>query len=189
MVRKRLDRDMWTSIQEKLYRQCDMADDNFVGVVSLITMIEVNPISTWNFPDKSIDVTNEGYRWLQLMPKGEAYVVTMIMNDKNQVELWYIDMVAGTGRDKDGVAYFDDLYLDLVLRLDGSIIVDDIDELVEAYNKGDISKEEYQLALDTKEELETGCLSDVETFKALCLSCLERIEGEHDLAINKRLKI
>ena len=116
-------------------------------------------------------------------------MATMIVNDKNEAELWYIDMIAGSGRDKDGVAYFDDLYLDIVLRLDGSIIIDDMDELVEAYAQKDISKREYQLALDTQARLETGCLRDVDGFMAQCLHCLKQIQEKDDIEIDRRLRV
>ena len=36
------------------------------------------------------------------------------------------------GIDADGIPYFDDLYLDLVVYPGGTIIVDDMDELEEA---------------------------------------------------------
>ena len=38
-------------------------------------------------------------------------------------------MIAKQGIDYDGVPYFDDLYLDLVVYPDGTIVVDDMDEL------------------------------------------------------------
>ena len=51
----------------------------------------------------------------------------------------YIDMIAGQGKDVDGIAYIDDLYLDLVAYPDGTVLEDDMDELEEALRNGDIS--------------------------------------------------
>lgn len=52
------------------------------------------------------------------------------------------------------------LYLDLVVYPDGTVIEDDMDELQEALEKGDISKQEFDLALNTAEKLKNGLLSD-----------------------------
>lgn len=51
------------------------------------------------------------------------------MDEENEILLWYIDMIAGQGIDIDDIPYFDDLYLDLIVYPDGSIIEDDRDEL------------------------------------------------------------
>ena len=47
-------------------------------------------------------------------------------------------MIASQGIYVDVVPYFDDLYLDLVVYPDGTIIVDDMDELGEVLSKKDI---------------------------------------------------
>ena len=70
-----------------------------------------------------------------------------MMDENGKVLLWYIDMTAKQGIDVDGVPYFDDLYLDLVVYPDGTIIVDDMDELEEALSKKDITQEQFFLPL------------------------------------------
>lgn len=43
----------------------------------------------------------------------------------------------------DGAPYFDDLYLDLVVYPDGTVIVDDMDELEEALLEKGITQEQF----------------------------------------------
>lgn len=81
-----------------------------------------------------------------------------MLNQNDEILLWYIDMIADKGIDKDGVPYFDDLYLDLVVYPDRTIIEDDMDELEEALLVKDISKEQYSLAINTSVKLKEGII-------------------------------
>ena len=49
------------------------------------------------------------------MPQNDWYCITAMMDENGVIILWYIDMIASQGIDVDGVPYFDDLYLDLVV--------------------------------------------------------------------------
>lgn len=93
------------------------------------------------------------------------------MNNENRILLWYIDMIAGQGVDSDGTPFFDDLYLDLVVYPDGSIIEDDRDELENALSENDITLEQFKLANDTCERLKNGLLSDINKFIEYTQKC------------------
>lgn len=71
--------------------------------------------------------------------------------------LWYIDMIDGQGTDEDGVCFYNDLFLDLIILDSGEIVEDDRDELDMALAQGVISKEQYtrvnETALYLKERL------------------------------------
>ena len=56
----------------------------------------------------------------------DFYCITAMMNSDNDIVVWYIDMIASQGLDTDGILYFDDLYLDLVVYPNGEIMVDDL---------------------------------------------------------------
>lgn len=73
-------------------------------------------------------------------------------------------MIASQGVE-DGIPYFYDLYLDLVVYPDGMVITDDMDELEGALKKGDISEQLFRRAINTKEELENTLLSDINSFE------------------------
>jgi len=92
--------------------------------------------------------------------------------------LWYIDMIAAQGVGEDGIPWFDDLYLDLVVFPDGRIHVDDMDELEAALAEGDITKEQFELALRTAEELKTGLLSDMAAFQTYTRKAFRYIRQE-----------
>lgn len=68
-----------------------------------------------------------------------------MMDEEEKILLWYIDMIAGQGIDADGVPFFDDLYLNLVVYPDGTIVVDDMDELEDALSKKILHKSNLSL--------------------------------------------
>jgi predicted RNA-binding protein associated with RNAse of E/G family len=88
-------------------------------------------------------------------------------------------VIAGYGFDHDNVAYYDDLYLDVVVYTNGNILIDDKDELMNAYKSDIISKDLYDLAEDTAVELIKGILKDVSYLKEFCMKYLSLIESEY----------
>lgn len=89
-----------------------------------------------------------------------------MMNDKCEIQVCYMDIIAEQGYDNDGVPYFYDLYLDLVVYPDGTIIEDDMDELQNALKNSDITQQQFDLALNTCDKLKNGLLSDIIAFKS-----------------------
>jgi uncharacterized protein len=176
MKRKRLDRDLWTSIISKRYVQRSLATDNYQGIVALLYLDKVDPPSIWDYASKPVVICETGMKWLQFIPAEENYVLTAMINQENTINTWYIDVIAGTGFSDDGVVYFDDLYLDLIVRPDGDNKVDDLDELEVALVSQDINQELYTLAHKTKEQLANGLLRDIPKLNDFCLRYLEEME-------------
>ena len=55
--------------------------------------------------------------------------------------------------EESNIPYYDDLYLDITINKEGKINILDEDELLDALNKKEISKEEFDLANRTKDLL------------------------------------
>ncbi len=89
---------------------------------------EVTKPQVWNYNGKDTIVCDKGIKWISILPKDKYYCITAMLDQKEEIIAWYIDMIAGQGVD-DGIPYFYDLYLDLVVYPDGTIIIDDMDEL------------------------------------------------------------
>jgi hypothetical protein len=75
-----------------------------------------------------------------------------LMDNNLNVKEWYFDVSKYIGIE-DGVPYEDDLYLDVVLRPDGSTILLDEDELKEAFDRKEMTKEEYDEAYKIANDL------------------------------------
>ena len=164
MYRCRLTYDEWKCIikKDRIGRVVESSD--FSGYVGILNITEVSEPQIWSYNGEEVMVCDKNYQWLTIMPEDDFYCITVMMNEKREVQVCYIDMIAEQGYDKDGVPYFYDLYLDLVVYPDGTIIEDDMDELHNALTDGDITRQQFELALDTCNKLKNGLLSDIVAF-------------------------
>ena len=172
MKRKRLSYDDWTCIKRKDFIVKNIATNSFEGRICIIKIKEVTEPQIWKFNNQDIVACDKGMKWLFILPANDFYCITVMLNAENEILGWYIDMIADQGTDAEGVPYFDDLYLDLVVYPDGTVIEDDRDELEEALSINAISQKQYQLAIDTSVRLREGLLSDIEAFKTYTYECL-----------------
>lgn len=165
----------WKCILKKDLRIVDVDTEEFKGHIGRLDILEVSEPQVWKFQGEDITVCDKGLKWLSILPKEDYYCITAMMNENCQVLLWYIDMIARQGVE-DGVPYFDDLYLDLVVYPDGTIVVDDFDELEEALENKDITEEQFQLAVETAKQLREGLLSDMKRLQEFTGRCLELVK-------------
>ena len=176
MKRSRLSYDEWKCIISKDIFGKTVNSELLNGYIGFMDIKGVSEIQTWKFNGEDIVVCDKGRKWLSILPRNDWYCITAMMDEDEKVLLWYIDMIASQGIDVDGVPYFDDLYLDLVVYPDGTIIVDDMDELEEALSKKDITQAQFNLAIETSHRLQQGLLSDISSFTEYTGRCYEMIK-------------
>ena len=176
MKRSRLSYDEWKCIISKDIFGKTVNSELLNGYIGFMDIKGVSEIQTWKFNGEDIVVCDKGRKWLSILPRNDWYCITAMMDENEKVLLWYIDMIASQGIDVDGVPYFDDLYLDLVVYPDGTIIVDDMDELEEALSKKDITQAQFNLAIETSHRLQQGLLSDISSFTEYTGRCYEMIK-------------
>lgn len=178
MTRSRLSYDEWKCIVSKNISGKRINTDFFEGYIGLIEIKEVDEIQIWKFNGEDIVVCDKGVRWLSILPQNNFYCITAMMDEKNNILLWYIDMIAEQGTDPDGIPYFDDLYLDLIVYPNGTVVVDDMDELEEALSQKDITQEQFNLAINTCNELKNGMLHNITLFIEYTQMCYQIITTE-----------
>ncbi len=145
MKRRYGDRSNWSRITERRYAQRVIADRDFHGYATLIEMEKVSEPLVVTYGDKEVCIVDDGYSWLQQFPHGNNHVVTTVFDENGKVVQWYIDICLDIGKE-DGVPWFDDLFLDIVILPTGEVIVLDEDELEEALVSGIINQELHNLA-------------------------------------------
>ena len=122
----------------------------------------------WIYFQKNKHLINDGTRILHFAPEKQF---RELFTSKD-TEYHTADFNPGDYNDADeqidiqNIPYEDDLYLDLVVYPDGTMIEEDMDELQDALSKGDITQQQYDLALYTCDKLKKGLLSDNDAFKA-----------------------
>ena len=175
MYKCRVTYDEWKCITDKSRIGKQVDTPAYSGYVGLLNIYEVTQPQIWKYNGEELTVCDENFQWLTLMPQNDYYCITVMMNEKSDIQVCYIDIMAEQGYDEDGIPYFYDLYLDLVVYPDGTIIEDDMDELQDALLKGDIAQQQYDLALYTCDKLKKGLLSDMDAFKSFLQKMYEMV--------------
>jgi predicted RNA-binding protein associated with RNAse of E/G family len=121
----------------------------FTGYVTYYHIISLRDPLWKTYGEHTFRIADKGYTWLQYYPKGEHYVVTSMFDDQGEIVEWYIDVCKHQGVTDQGVPWFDDLYLDIVVLNNRSLFLLDEDELDEALTKGMITVKDYDMATET----------------------------------------
>ena len=105
------------------------------------------------FLPSGLSLLDKSYFIIEVIPKFENYIMRVFFNKNKERLLYYFDITLGNGLDEEtNIPYYNDLYLDVVVRNNGIEILD-ADELEEALNENKITKSEYDLAYKTKNNL------------------------------------
>ena len=122
-------------------------DDYYVSVKKLITVKEKFIIKN------NLCVMDNGYYIFEVVPKSENYAMRLFLDDNKMPLEYYFDITKNNRLDEiTNIPCFDDLYLDITY-LNNEINILDEDELINAYNTGDITKQDYELVYKVKEKL------------------------------------
>lgn len=115
---------------------------------------------------ENLCIQDTDYKWLEFYDPRARVLLTAIYNEKNEIVEWYFDIAREIGKENN-IPYEDDMYLDVVLTPEGEIILLDEDELKEALDRLEMTKQEYdeayQVARDLMERLR-GKTSKVKEF-------------------------
>ena len=122
-------------------------DDYYICVKRIIKAREKFIISN------GLCVMDDNYYVFEVIPKNENYAMRIFIDDKlNDLE-YYFDICKNNRLDSDtNIPCYDDLYLDITY-CDGNVNILDEDELIDAYNNGDITREEFDLVYRVKDEI------------------------------------
>lgn len=119
MKRKFGDRANWRRITNRQFTCRFVQSKIFTGYITLYTIQDLKEPLWKTYGGSTFCIADKGYSWLQYYPKGEHFVVTAMFDDKERIVEWYIDTCRSQGITDQGVPWFDDLYLDVVVLKDG----------------------------------------------------------------------
>jgi len=147
MKRKYADYPNWKRAEEKEYINKYFDNDDFKGNAGILYCKKVKEKLFVERNGKDYLLIDSGYKWLQFFPKDDkTWALSIALTDKNKVREWYFDVTKDNGLTEEGIPYIDDLYLDVVITPDGEIELLDEDELQEALDTNDITKEDFDMA-------------------------------------------
>lgn len=102
--------------------------------------------------ETGVCLQDNNYKWLQFYDYNSKVLLTTMYNQNNEAIEWYFDIARNIGKENN-IPYEDDLYLDVLVKSNGEIVLLDEDELKEAYERMEISKEEYDETYKIANEL------------------------------------
>lgn len=102
---------------------------------------------------KRIQITGEGYTWLQLAPETEHFWATVMFDEKGNLFQYYFDITYENHLDDIEGAWFYDMILDVVMSPGGDMVMLDRHELIDCLKSGTVSKELYDLAVMSEKQL------------------------------------
>lgn len=178
LKRKYSDHQGWQRVLEKNYVQESIHSNEFQGNIALLHTILVSEPLSKRYGDKEVCIVDSGYMWLHQVPIKQNHAVTAMFNEHGDIVQWYIDICYSHGIEKD-VLWMDDLFLDIVVFPSGEMVLLDEDELEEAYQNGDISRNQYDLARDEANKIME--LIKIDQFPLIKLS------GRHKKLLEEKL--
>lgn len=155
MKLKYANRKDWKRITEKSWRSFERKGYYFHGMVSIFEIHKVQESLTVNYFDRNVLLADNGYKWVQYFPKGESYTITVMINEKDEVIQWYIDVCHSHGVTEKNVPWYKDLYLDIIVFPDGTWNLVDEEELHDALKLGIITKKDFDFAYHVANHLLT----------------------------------
>lgn len=167
----RLTCDEWP-ILEKDYQQKYLQTENFTGIASTITIKKVEQVQIWRHEGQDLTVCDKGMHWFHFIPDNQHYAILMMLDAKLEPVVWYVDFIEDTGTDSDGIYYFHDLFLDLIIYPDRQMKVEDLDELDSALAQGIITKKQWEQTQTANEALQETIAQDFAGFKAWCVQII-----------------
>lgn len=125
-----------------IYLLKSVEDKNFKG-----------DISFYDFKNTDIKITtpkgkiiiDKNYKLLEFYDYSSKIKLSTFYDKDNNIIEWYFDIANEIGKEN-GVPYEEDLYLDVVVKANGDIVLLDEDELEDALKTNDITKEQYEMA-------------------------------------------
>ncbi len=164
------------------YYQTRLEHEIYHGLVSLIRLTD-GEYCYWNFPKAGrTAVCGKGMVWLQLYPDNCSRLITAMFAHQKKVvkgtlysysvSAIYVDVAEGFEYDPDGVAAYFDKYLDVIFTPYGDILVDDKDELDQAFKNKKLTEKQYSDALNECDLIVEQMGTDIEKTEKWCCDIL-----------------
>ncbi|HEX7733955.1 MAG TPA: DUF402 domain-containing protein [Ktedonobacteraceae bacterium] len=168
MRRKSAARVDWERVLERRFivQRIDAAD--YHGYVTLLRLDKVSEPLFVKFGQERVCIADQGYDWVQHFPDGEHFVLLSAFDERGELVQWYIDIVESMGVDENGVPWYQDLYLDIVVAPNGETLLLDVDELDEALRQGEITSGQYNFAWQQASALLDALETDLFRLLWLC---------------------
>lgn len=136
------DRKVGDRAYNTIFETKSFESKNFTGDVCYYCFKDV--VKKMYIPNGRCMLDND-YEWLEFYDYNSKIKLTAVYDDNSTIIEWYFDIARRIGKEND-VPYEDDLYLDVVARPNGDVVLLDEDELQDARDRLEVSKSEFEMA-------------------------------------------
>jgi uncharacterized protein len=143
----------WKRILQKRFYCSYLNTPKFTGYATLLCLDKVRDPLLAKSSDMPVCIVNDNYSWLQHFPQDEHFTLTTMFDEQGKVVQWYIDICLRHGVTENNIPWLDDLFLDVVIFPSGETKLLDFVELSSALATNELSKREYDLAVQESERL------------------------------------
>ncbi len=176
MNKMRLVRDKKWFFETFPYHQMYMDNELLKGWVS-INYLTDGEKRFWKYEKSgSVPICGKDMIWLTIIPDNTSRCISAYFLPDRRVSVWYIDVIEETGIDDDGIVYYIDKYLDVILTPQGDICIEDRVELDAAYASGELSSTQYENALREGELIVKELATDIGKTEKYCREVLDKAE-------------
>ena len=176
MNKMRLTRDKKWFFQYFPYHQMYMDNELVKGWVA-INYLTDGETRCWKYEKSGeVPVCGKGMIWLTIIPEDRSRCIGAYFLPNRRVSVWYIDVIEEVGVDEDGVVYYLDKYLDVILTPKGDVVVQDRDEQDAAHEGGELSTAQYEAALREGELIIEELARDIHKTEEFCIKVLKKAE-------------
>lgn len=154
----------WVDVRKKQVREVtemDITIHKSEELNAYITLKEVKKLTQPHYVyinGEKIKKLDENYTILEYTPLDECYNVRVHINDKQEILEYYFD-ITNENQIREGVPFYNDLYLDVVYfqpaatKAGTYIHLDDQNELKDALKNNIIDEEQYDFAYKTTDKI------------------------------------
>jgi len=147
-----------------LYMQDKIETEYFNGYLCYTKLNNIDEPLIVNNGLYDLCIIKNDYEWYQLFSLDKNYVLTIMIDDNKEVIQWYFDISYKIDLDNN-VPYEDDMYLDMIITKESNLIQMDEDELIDAYNNKELTKEDLNAAYEIYNYLENKYYKDINKLK------------------------
>lgn len=169
LKRKTMQRREWKGIEEKSFCAMPVKNELFSGKAGLLRMERVEEPFFVSEQGRRVQITGTGYTWLQLAPEKEHFWATVMFDEEGRLFEQYFDITLENHIPEVGDAWFTDLILDIVVNAQNEIKTLDAEELRSALRTGEITEEQYALAVCAQEKLFSFLLGHQREWTEMCV--------------------
>ncbi|GKU27442.1 DUF402 domain-containing protein [Clostridium folliculivorans] len=151
----------WTRVLKRKFTTRYFKNDDFEGYVSVTRIEKVREPLIKNMLGKDYCLVDDGYIWLEIVPFKGNYCMTTMYDSNKEIVQWYFDITRKKGLTDEGIPFFEDLFLDVVVLPDSNVLLLDENELKDAFDKGEITQQEFDMAYTEAKEIMNNIAVDV----------------------------